>query len=292
MRRTTGSSTESGTRTKGDPVTLSSYIREKQAKHSPLLMTHAVVGYPSLEDNWTMLQAMADAGVDLVELQMPFSEPIADGPLFVKANQAAIERGLRRDDYFDLVERAAKAFEFPVLFMGYYNTVFRMGHDVFCERLATVGARGFIIADLPPEEATDLIEKARTRELNPILIMTPTNSEARLAEIACGAEGFVYCVARKGVTGRRTDLELGVTDFLARCRRATDLPLALGFGIKTPEDVRSVRPLADVAIVGTACLEAWETRGETGYREFLGELAAAAEPQEPQRRGDAQRRET
>lgn len=260
-------------------MSLTSYVREMRAKHSPLVMTHAVVGYPSLDDNWKMLQAMADAGVDLVELQMPFSEPIADGPVFIKANQEAIEHGLCRDDYFDFVERAASAFEFPVLFMGYYNTVFRMGHDAFCERLAKAGARGFIIADLPPEEAADLLEKARASELSPILIMTPTNSEARLAEIASRAAGFVYCVARKGVTGRRTDLELGVVDFLARCRRATDLPLALGFGIKTPEDVRAVGPLADIAIVGTACLEAWEKGGEKGYREFLSELAAATKPQ-------------
>jgi tryptophan synthase alpha chain len=105
--------------------------------------------------------------------------------------------------------------------------------------------------------------------------MTPTNSEARLAEIAARASGFVYCVARKGVTGRKTDLDARVAEFLARCRRSTDLPLALGFGIKTPEDVRAVNGLADIAVIGTACLEAWETRGAARYGDFLGELAAA-----------------
>ena len=257
-------------------MSLTTYIREKLAKRSPLLMTHAVVGYPSLDDNWTMLEHMAAAGVDIVELQMPFSEPIADGPTFVKANQVAISRGLLWDQYFDFVARAAKTFEFPILFMGYYNSVFRMGHGVFCERLEQAGARGYIIADLPPEEATDLNDRAGKLDLSPILIMAPTGSDARLARIATRAAGFVYCVARKGVTGKRTDLDLGVGEFLARCRQATELPLALGFGIKTPEDVRSVKPLADIAIVGTACLEAWETQSEAGYKDFLSKLTAAS----------------
>ena len=238
-------------------------------------MTHAVVGYPSLDDNWSMLESMSEAGVDIVELQMPFSEPIADGPLFVKANQGAIDRGLSWAQYFEFVERAAGAFDFPLLYMGYYNSVFKMGHDEFCERLRQAGARGFIIADLPPEEATGLNTRARELGLSPVLIMTPTNSDARLEAISTQASGFVYCVARKGVTGKRTDLAHGVTEFMARCRQATDLPLALGFGIKRPEDVRAVRSLADIAIVGTACLEAWENRGGEGYREFLGELASA-----------------
>jgi len=240
-----------------------------------LLMAHAVVGYPSLEANWRMIEAMAAAGIDLVELQLAFSEPIADGPWFVKANQEAMAAGVGWDAYFDFVRRAAERCPFAVLFMGYYNSVFRMGEERFCERLAVAGARGFIVADLPPEEAESLNRTARSRGLDPILIMTPTNSQARLGEIARRASGFVYCVSRKGVTGKRTDLSAGVKEFLARCRRVTSLPLGLGFGIKTPEDVRALKGLADIAIVGTACLEAWEKLGEKGYGEFLRGLVAA-----------------
>jgi tryptophan synthase alpha chain len=236
-------------------------------------MAHAVAGYPSLEANWEMLEAMERAGVDLVELQLPFSEPIADGPVFVRANQEAIEGRIHRDDYFALLERAAAAFPFALLFMGYYNSVFRLGEEAFTRKLAAAGARGYIVADLPPEEATSLNALARGRGLDPVLIMTPTNSEARLAEIARQASGFVYCVARKGVTGRQTDLDQGVESFLARCRRSTPLPLALGFGIRRPEDVRALRGRADIAVVGTACLEAWERGGRRGYGEFLEALA-------------------
>lgn len=256
-------------------LTLEEYVRERRAKKPLLLMTHVVVGYPSLDANWTMLEAMDDAGVDLVELQLPFSEPIADGPSFVRANQRAIQTGTPWSAYFDLAWRAAKRFRFPLLFMGYYNSVFRMGQDGFCARLAPAGMRGFIVADLPPEEAVKLNATARAHELEPILLMTPTNSPERLSEIARHASGFVYCVARKGVTGQKTDLSQNVEAFLTRCRAATALPLALGFGIRTPADVRALRGLADIAIVGTACLETWEQRGPDGYRELLTSLAAA-----------------
>lgn len=236
-------------------------------------MAHAVVGYPSLDANLQMLESMEAAGIDLVELQLPFSEPIADGPTFVKANQEALQAKTGWADYFELLSGAAKRFSFPLLFMGYYNSVFRMGEKSFCERLAGAGARGFIVADLPPEEAGPLNSEGRKLGLDPILLMTPTSSEARLAEIGRQASGFVYCVARKGVTGKRTDLSRDVEVFLQRCRKATPLPVALGFGIKTPEDVRGLRGVADIAIVGTACLEAWERGGPGGYKAFLEELS-------------------
>ena len=255
-------------------ATLESEIRKRLQRKPLLLMAHAVAGYPSTEANRRMLEAMEKAGVDLVELQLPFSEPIADGPVFVKANQEAIDAGTRRDDYFELVEWASRTCSFPVLFMGYYNSVFRMGEERFCDRLAGAGVRGFIIADLPPEEGSELNNLARSRGLDPVLIMTPTSTPDRLSAIASHASGFVYCVARKGVTGRRTDLSLGVEEFLERARRVTRLPLALGFGLKTGDDVRDVRGLADIAIVGTACLETWEQLGPEGYERFLRDLVA------------------
>ncbi|OGL08202.1 MAG: tryptophan synthase subunit alpha [Candidatus Rokubacteria bacterium RIFCSPLOWO2_12_FULL_71_22] len=259
--------------TRVDAAGLERDVRDGLAKKPILLMTHLVVGYPSLDANWTMLEAMDAARVDLVELQLPFSEPIADGPWFVKANQEAIRAGTSWTTYFDFAARAVSRFRFPVLFMGYYNSVFRMGGERFCARLAAAGMRGFIVADLPPEEAADLNATARAHALDPILLMTPANSTERLREIGRQASGFVYCLGRKGVTGKQTDLSQGVADFLGRCRMATSLPLALGFGIRTPADVSALRGLADIAIVGTACLETWEARGPDAYREFVQALA-------------------
>ena len=252
-------------------------IRERLRERSPLLMTHAVAGYPSVDANRTMLKIMDEVGVDLVELQLPFSEPIADGPAFVRANQGAIEGGMNWESYFDLLTDASERHQFATLFMGYYNSIYRMGEDTFLRRLETAGARGFIIADLPPEEAPALEKSARDRGLSPVVLMTPTNTDARLRSLAAHASGLVYCVARKGVTGTQTDVGSDLVDFLSRCRQTTKTPLAVGFGIKTPDDVRALRGVADIAIVGTACLEAWERGGEGAYREFLTAMAAATQ---------------
>jgi tryptophan synthase alpha chain len=253
-------------------VALKTYLDKKLTERSLLLMTHAVVGYPSLEDNWEMLTCMQEAGVDLVELQLPFSEPIADGPMFIKANQSALEHGIHWHQYFEFAARAVEKFDFPVLFMGYYNSVFRMGHENFCNRLQEAGMDGFIIADLPTEEALELDGYAKEKKLDPIHIMTPVNSVQRMKEIAATASGFIYCVARKGVTGRETDLDQSLREYMQRRRKVTDLPLALGFGIKKPEHVSQLKGLADIAIVGTACLEVWEQRDEDRYRKFLEDL--------------------
>ncbi|MBI2994393.1 MAG: tryptophan synthase subunit alpha [Gammaproteobacteria bacterium] len=256
-------------------MALEPFIRDRLKDRPLLLMTHAVVGYPSLDANWQMLECMQKAGVDLVELQLPFSEPIADGPTFIKANQSALTTGLHWDDYFGLLARASREFTFSLLFMGYYNSVFRMGHAAFCDRLARAGAGGLIVADLPPEEACDLMQEAESRQLDFIRLMAPTNSSARLREIADGASGFVYCVARKGVTGRATELDESVVAYVKRCRAATRLPIALGFGIRSSEHMTRLRGIADIAIVGSACLEAWEQKGRDGYAALLKELAGA-----------------
>ncbi|MBB6581451.1 tryptophan synthase subunit alpha [Ralstonia solanacearum] len=251
---------------------LANHLKQQLAQKPLLLMTHLVVGYPSLEANWAMLEAMDRAGVDLVELQLPFSEPIADGPRFVKANHDAIQAGTTWHTYFDFAAKAAQRFSFKIVFMGYYNSVFGMGAERFCASLSESGMSGFILPDLPPEEATQLNAIARGRDLDPILIMTPTSSPTRLAEIGRQASGFLYCAARVGVTGRRTDLSQDVVAFMEKCRAATSLPLGLGFGIRTPSDVRGLRGLADMAIVGTAGLDAWEERGAEGYLDFLQTL--------------------
>jgi tryptophan synthase alpha chain len=140
------------------------------------------------------------------------------------------------------------------------------------ERLAAAGAAGFILPDLPIEEAAELHELASGRGLDPIMLMTPTNSDARLRQLGKAARGFVYAVARKGVTGGHTEMNRDVIEFLARCRAATNLPLALGFGVSTPADIAFIALHAEIAIIGTAALRAWEQRNSAGLREFFREL--------------------
>ena len=223
---------------------LETHIRERLQQRKLLLMTHAVVGYPSLEANWQMLEIMQETGVDLVELQMPFSEPIADGPLFVKANEGALRNGIRWQDYFGLLKRAS-------------------------------GGSGFIIPDLPVEEFGELWEPSATHLLSPIMLCTPTSTDERLQEICERANGFVYCVARKGVTGKATALDVGVTKFLQRCRKFTSVPLGLGFGLSQPEHLKTLHGHVEVAIVGSALLRSWEEGGAEQYRTHLMQLAEA-----------------
>lgn len=256
-------------------MNLADYIRERCARRGILLMTHAVVGYPSLEANRRMLDAMIEADVDLVELQLPFSEPVADGPLFVKANLDALAGGASHGQYWDLFSETTARAPFPVLAMCYYNSAFRMGHAAFCERLRGSGGRGFIIPDLPREEYGDLEALSAENGLAAIQFFTPTSTDERMLRLAQGARGFVYCVARRGVTGSATELDRGLYDLLARYRRMTDLPLALGFGIASADDIRRLRGVVDIAIVGSALLRSWERGGEDAYRAHLTEMAQA-----------------
>ena len=255
-------------------MNLQTHIEERLTRRKVLLMTHLIAGFPSLEANWRMLEIMAEVGVDLVELQMPFSEPVADGPVFARANQQALASGLTLDQYFDLMQRSTAAFPLPHLMMGYYNTAFRLGHGPFCRRLAASGACGFILPDLPVEEYGDLGAAGAECEQAPILLMTPTNTDQRLQQIGAQAKGFIYAVARKGVTGRQTDLDDELYRFIARCRAATDLPLGVGFGLRSGEDLRQLQGQAEIGIVGSVLLEVWERAGEAGYAALLRDLAA------------------
>lgn len=258
-------------------MALNNYLSERkhalsQGQRPAMIMTHVVCGYPSFDANWKALEIMDAFGVDLVELQFPFSEPSADGPLFVKANQEAIKSGVHVEDCFEFMAKVTAKFSFKVVMMGYYNTVFKTGHRPFMERLKEAGAHGFILPDLPVEEAGELHDIAKELDLSPIVLMTPTNSDARLAELANCADGFIYTVARKGVTGTNTSMNDEVSGFISRCRQFTDLPLAVGFGVSRAEDVNFIGEHADIAVIGTAALKAWEDSQEDGLNAFFEQL--------------------
>lgn len=258
-------------------MALNNYLSERKqsltnSKRPAMIMTHVVCGYPSFDANWKALEIMDSFGVDLVELQFPFSEPSADGPLFVKANQQAIVDGVHVEDCFEFMAKVTAKFSFKVVMMGYYNTVFKTGHRKFLERLKDAGAYGFILPDLPIEEASELHTIAKELDLSPIVLMTPTNSDARLTQLADNADGFIYTVARKGVTGTNTSMNQEVATFISRCRQFTDLPLAVGFGVSTADDVNFIGEHADIAVIGTAALKAWEKNQQQGLNDFFSQL--------------------
>lgn len=244
----------------------------KEKNRDALVMTHVVCGYPSFDDNWQVLEIMQEAGVDLVELQFPFSEPSADGPLFVKANQMSIENGTTVQDCFDFMKKVTAHFDFEVVMMGYYNTVFKTGTKRFLQKLKDAGGIGFILPDLPVDEADEVFQNANDLDLSQVILMTPTNTKERLAQLASAAKGFVYTVARKGVTGSQTEMNQEVVDFIESCREVTELPLAVGFGVSTKADIDFIGQHADIAVIGTAALKAWEQGKAAGLKAFFKQL--------------------
>ena len=253
-------------------VALDHYLRERRQTKELLVMTHVVCGYPSFEDNWKELEIMAAFDVDVVELQFPFSEPSADGPLFVRANELALKAGVTPADCFRFMARVSAHFPFKVLMMGYYNTVFKMGAERFIDRLKDAGGSGFIIPDLPLAESAELHALSDRADLAPVVLMTPTSTDRNLEALGRAARGMIYAVARKGVTGAHTDWSEELDQFLARCRRVTDLPIGVGFGVSSRGDIDYLRGRADMAIIGTAALKAWEAGGDAGLRDFFGAL--------------------
>ena len=254
---------------------LESYIREKRQQRGVLLMTHIVIGYPNFETSLQTVEAMVDAGVDLMELQIPFSEPIADGPVILHANQKALAAGITVDQCFDFAETCARRFDIPFLFMSYYNILFRRGVTQFVDRMADAGLKGAIVPDLPPEEGSQYLAAMSSRQLDPIFIYSPNTPVTRLTYLAQHASGFIYCVARKGVTGADTNFSQDIDAYLARCRAATSLPLAVGFGVKDQGDVRFLKGKADIAVVGTQSIRVLDEAGVPAVGKFIRGLVHA-----------------
>jgi tryptophan synthase alpha chain len=234
-----------------------------------LLMSHIVLGYPSLEASFQIIRAMVDAGVDLMELQVPFSDPIADGPVILRANQKALEGGATVRECLDLAGEAAQAFNIPFLIMSYYNIFFKYDIRRFVSEMAERALRGAIIPDLPPEEGQDYLEAMEKEHLTPILIMSPTTSPERMQYLSTFARGFIYCVARKGVTGAETHFSEELAAYLSRCRNATSLPLALGFGVKEKADIDFLKGKADIAVIGTQTIRVMEQQGIGAVGDFI-----------------------
>jgi len=235
-------------------------------------MTHLVLGYPSFEVNREVIGQMVENGVDLIEMQIPFSEPVADGPMILKANQESIARGARIEDCLEFAREITAEFHIPFLFMTYYNILFKYGIKEFINRALDINIRGFIIPDLPPEEGKEYLELVKGNNMAPIQIFAPTSSEERMRLLAENGAGFIYCVARRGVTGKKTDFDTDFSQYMSRCRRATDLPLAVGFGIRSREDVEFLAGKADIAVIGTETIRLVDEKGAEAVGPFIAGL--------------------
>ncbi len=249
----------------------------------PGLVTYTTAGDPDLPRAGEILKALARAGADVLEVGVPFSDPLADGPVIQRATERALAAGGCMRATLDLVEQVRREVSTPIVIFSYANPIVRMGLDAFAERAAAVGVDGVLALDLPVEEADEFRNAISKAGLDTIFLLSPTTTDERIQKAAELGRGFLYGISRLGVTGARTTVASGAEEMVRRIRRFTDMPLALGFGISTPEHVAEVGAYADAAVVGSALValiaEASGTpdlisRGE----DYVGSLRAACVP--------------
>jgi tryptophan synthase alpha chain len=220
------------------------------------LVVYLTAGDPDPETSLKLFSGVAAAGADLVEIGMPFSDPMADGPAIQAGGLRALKRGMTLRGTLDMVRKLrAQDDSTPYVLMGYYNPIYRYGAAAFPRDAVAAGVDGAIVVDLPPEEADELAVPARAAGLDIVRLATPTSDEQRLPVIVGGASGFIYYVAIAGITGTRSADAASVRDAVARLRRFTDLPVAVGFGIKNPDQAVEVAKAADAAVVGSVLVD-------------------------------------
>jgi tryptophan synthase alpha chain len=219
-------------------------------------VAYLTAGDPDIETSTRLFEGVAAAGADLIEIGMPFSDPMADGPLIQAGGMRALKSGMTLRKTLAMVKHLrARDADTPYVLMGYYNPIYRYGAEAFARDAAAAGVDGLIIVDLPPEEDPELAEPARRAGLDLVRLATPTSDAARLPVIVERASGFVYYVAIAGITGTRAVDTAAVRSAVARLRKFTQLPVAVGFGIKNPEQAAEIARAADAAVVGSALVD-------------------------------------
>lgn len=220
------------------------------------LVTFITAGDPDIDTSAAILHGLPGAGADIIELGMPFSDPMADGPAIQLANQRALKAGITLPKTLDLVaDFRARDAKTPLILMGYYNPIYRYGNRRFIDDALGAGVDGLIIVDLPTEEDDELCHPCMTAGLHWIRLITPTTNDARLQRVLATASGFVYYVSIAGITGTKSAAQSAVKDAVARIGKQTDLPVAVGFGIKTPAQVAQTATVANAVVVGSAVIE-------------------------------------
>lgn len=233
------------------------FARLKTEKRAAL-MPYLTIGYPTKDAAMTLVPALVESGADLLELGVPFSDPLADGATVQVATERALVNGVTLRFCLDTAQQLRETgIQTPFAFMGYYNPIYQMGIERFADGAQVAGVDAVIVPDLPPEEAVTLDRALAARDIDYIYLLAPTSDSARISLVAERARGFIYIVSLTGVTGARTELPAELPAFIARVREATTgrVPLAVGFGISSPETARQVGALADGVIVGSALIK-------------------------------------
>ncbi len=232
-------------------------LKELREAGETALAPFVTIGFPDVETSENLVEVIAQSGGDMLELGIPFSDPLADGLTVQKASFRALENGVSVTTSLEVLRRLrGRGVEAPLIFMGYFNPFLRYGTERFVGDAAEAGLDGIIVPDLPPEEAGPFKKLCESRGIYLVPLLAPTSTDERIAQACKGANGFIYCVSLTGVTGARQELSSGLSDMVGRIRRHTDLPVLVGFGVSSREHVTEIGRFADGAVVASALLDA------------------------------------
>ena len=225
-----------------------------QASHTALI-PYITVGYPTVETTLKVVPLFASTGCDIIELGIPFSDPLADGATIQRASYEALRQGVTPSVCFEVAQKLRRRVKIPLMFMTYYNPVLKFGLEQFCSKCAKVGIDGLIIPDLPPEEGKELEKSTKRHRLDLVYLLSPASTKERIRLVTSRSSGFIYLVSLTGVTGARDKLPEELESFVASVRERTEKPLCVGFGVSTPEQARRVAKVADGVIVGSRIIQ-------------------------------------
>jgi tryptophan synthase alpha chain len=237
------------------------------------LVGYFPAGYPTLDDSVAALVAMAKNGCDVLEVGVPYSDPVMDGLVIQQATEEALRNGFRLSQTFDVIRKVREQVQTPMLVMSYWNPVLRYGVEDFADSLVDSGAQGMITPDLIPDEGQRWLDAARTRDLDHVFLVAPSSSDQRVTANSAASQGFVYSVSTMGITGERANLDLIARQVVGKVKAMGNVPTCVGVGISTAEQVREVNSYADGAIVGTAFVKAYQSGGLSALTEKARELA-------------------
>ncbi|NJD55085.1 MAG: tryptophan synthase subunit alpha [Nitrospirae bacterium] len=235
---------------------------------------YIMAGDPDIKRTGELVKVLEDCGADIIELGVPFSDPLADGPTIQAAAQRALGGGTTLHTVLEFVSTLRNSTQIPIILMTYYNPVFKYGDEKFIEDALSAGVDGIIVPDLPPDEAEGLIRLSRKKPFDTIFLLAPTSTEERMQKVCHASRGFIYYVSITGITGTALSLDPFIGSHMAQIRKISDTPIAVGFGISTPEEAATVAGIADGVIVGSAIVK--RTNGpDEELRQYLLSLRAA-----------------
>jgi tryptophan synthase alpha chain len=264
-------------------ASVSQRFEELRSQARCALIPFITAGDPDLDTTALALQQLDASGADLIELGVPYSDPLADGPVIQAAATRALQRGIQLDAVLEMVRTVSPGLRSPIILFTYYNPILNRGIERFLQQVAAVGVKGLVVPDLPLEEADGLLQPAAQQGIELTLLVAPTSPPDRIAAIAAQSQGFIYLVSTTGVTGMRTQVQTRVKDLLSELRTVTDKPIGVGFGISQPEHARQVMQWgADAAIVGSAFVkrlaEGEPQQGLKSISDFCRSLKTAIVP--------------